>query len=98
MSYKIKYKSVRVEVSGDRPTHCECCGKRSNIIQCHHTKYAYMAKEVLDNPELAKKNAVYLCYYDHRLANNLRILGENKERVDVLNRLIAQAEIKSKRE
>ena len=87
MSYTIKYKRVRVRIDGTRPEVCECCLKKPNIIQCHHWKYSYSIKEVLANPELAKKNTSYLCYYDHRLANNLRIQDENKERIEVLKNL-----------
>jgi len=89
MSYKIKYKTITVIVSGNKPTSCDCCAKRPDPrgLHTHHWLYKYSIKEVRDDPELAKENSSVLCFYDHRLANCLRILEENQERVDILKRL-----------
>jgi hypothetical protein len=87
MSYTIKYKRVRVKVEGDKPTICECCLKKPNIIQCHHWVYRYSKKEVLENPNLTLKNTNFLCYFCHRIANSLRVEFENNERATILLRL-----------
>ena len=87
MSYTIKYKRIRVKVEGDKPLICECCCKAPNVPQTHHWIYAYLKKEILENPELAKKNSNTMCYNCHLIANALRIVLENPERATVLLRL-----------
>jgi hypothetical protein len=89
MSYKIKYKTITVLVSGDKPTSCDVCAKTPDPrgLQTHHWVYKYSIKEVKDNPELAKENTSTLCFFEHRLANCLRIIEENRERTDILKRL-----------
>jgi hypothetical protein len=89
MSYTIKYKTKRAKVEGDKPTQCMCCGKtpKKGGLHAHHTKYEFTVAEVRKNPELAKKNVIWLCYHCHRIANCLRIISENSVKANKINDL-----------
>jgi len=91
--YKIKYKTITVIVPGDKPASCDCCAKTPDPrgLGFHHWKYAYTVKEVRENPELAKENGNWLCFYEHRIGNCMRIIDENPERVKILEILRTKA-------
>ena len=87
---KILYKRTSVKIPDfNRPIFCQCCLKKPNkSLECHHTKYAYTKKQVKANPKLALENTVFLCYHCHRIANCMRILEENPNKVFKLTELI----------
>jgi hypothetical protein len=88
---KIKYKNVTAEVSGEKPTTCECCGNtpKPRGLQFHHWRYKYTTKEVKERPELALEETSVLCFFCHRIANCIRILEENPDKVKRLEQLRA---------
>ena len=85
---KIRYRRITVEVEGERPKKCCVCEKEFKKIDMHHFKYAYKTDEVRKNPQLALENTIPVCYYCHRIADALRKIEENEERVDKINQEI----------
>ena len=77
---KIKYRRITVEVPRERPKKCAICGKEFKKIDLHHFRYEFTTKQVKENPELALKNTIPLCYYDHRIADAIRKVMDNPER------------------
>lgn len=86
--YTLRYKRTTIYLDQNpRIGICTCCGKPAKT-QLHHIVYQFTTKEIKEHPELALKNVIELCWYDHRLCNMLRQLEENKKRVKILRRLI----------
>ena len=77
---KVRYKTITVEVPGERSPICECCGKNTKKPQLHHWIYLYKPKEVKTNPKLALENTLNLCFHCHRVANCIRIIMDNYDK------------------
>ena len=89
--YRLKYQTTYVTVDDPRQGICHACGKtiRSGDIkttQCHHYRYAYKPKTVRKHPEKAVENILELCFYDHQIADALRVIhnADNARVVDVV--------------
>jgi len=85
---KIKYRKLTVEVEGERPKKCSICGKEFKKIDLHHFKYEFTTEQVRKNPQLALKNTIPVCYYDHRIADAIRKVMDNPERSKKIAKLL----------
>lgn len=85
--YTVRYKTITVYFDKNpRTGKCKCCDKKAKT-QLHHWKYKYTIKEVKKNPKLALENTTELCYFCHRVANALKFVLEQKERIKKLRKL-----------
>lgn len=91
--FKIKYRRSYFTVEGEKLDYCECCGKKPDPrgLHRHHWAYTYKTSEVRENPQLALENTSTLCFVCHRVADALRAVKENPEKVKKLEKLRKEA-------
>jgi hypothetical protein len=89
----IRYRTITVKVSGEKPKTCSCCNKevKPRGLHAHHIRYAYTVDEVRKNHELAKENTIWLCYKFHRIANSYRIIEEHPKEIARIKQLIEES-------
>ena len=86
--YTLKYRRYTVRLDfNPRKSKCDCCG-RTGKLDFHHWIYEFETKEVKKNPILATKNGSTLCFVCHNLANSLKHLIDNKEKINKLSELM----------
>lgn len=86
--YTLKYRRLTVRLDfNPRKNYCECCGKNGKL-DYHHWIYSYKTKDVRKNPSLAAMNGSTLCFVCHNLANSLKHLIDNREKINKLSELM----------
>lgn len=91
--YSIRYRNANIKLlTNPRKGICEVCGYKG-LTNCHHWKYEFSTQQVRENPELALKNVVELCYIHHKIANALKLLimfSSNENNDKILKVLLGQ--------
>jgi hypothetical protein len=91
MKMRIMYKRKQFAVEWEKPKNCEACGLVSPGkfgTNCHHYLYEFTTAQVRENPELIKKNTIWLCFPCHRVADAIRVRDDNYARALKIEEMI----------
>jgi len=98
MKMRILYRRSQFTVDWNKPKNCQACGNDGGKhgCNCHHYKYEFKTTEVRKNPELLKKNTIWLCFPCHRVADAMRIVDESHDKAIEIRRLLDERTFQGK--